>query len=189
MRKFGIDISKWQKGLSLAQAQKEGVQFAILKAGGSDAGHYKDACFESFYLQAKTLGMPVGAYYFGRDLTVGQAEASAEHFIELLSCKQFEYPVYIDLEAPAPSTRKGNTDATIGFRYSPGETYMNTKQERWVINYDAPVIKMQHSFGIRGLLGGDYNYNYTELEIDKRFWLPMSLGSINTRIRLGAQWN
>ena len=81
------------------------------------------------------------------------------------------------------------TDATIGFRYSPGETYMNTKQERWVINYDAPVIKMQHSFGIRGLLGGDYNYNYTELEIDKRFWLPMSLGSINTRIRLGAQWN
>ena len=40
MRKFGIDISKWQKGLSLAQAQKEGVQFAILKAGGSDADSY-----------------------------------------------------------------------------------------------------------------------------------------------------
>lgn len=88
-----------------------------------------------------------------------------------------------------PLKKINYTEATIGFRYSPGETYMNTKQERWVINYDAPVIKLQHSFGIRGLLGGDYNYNYTELEIDKRFWLPMSLGNINSRIRLGAQWN
>lgn len=114
MRKFGIDISKWQKGLSLAQAQKEGVQFAILKAGGSDAGHYKDACFESFYLQAKSLGMPVGAYYFGRDLTVGQAEASAEHFIELLSGKQFEYPVYYDVEgAMLTKTNKAELTAIV----------------------------------------------------------------------------
>ena len=114
MATFGIDISRWQKGLSLAQAQKEGVQFAILKAGGSDSGHYKDACFESFYLQAKALGMPVGAYYFGRDLTVGQAEASAEHFIELLSGKQFEYPVYYDVEgAMLTKTTKAELTAIV----------------------------------------------------------------------------
>lgn len=99
MQKFGIDISRYQKGMSLSTAMKEGVQFAIIKAGGSDAGHYKDSCFESFYLQAKQLGLPVGAYYFGRDMNVAQAKASAKHFVELLKGKQLEYPVYYDVEA------------------------------------------------------------------------------------------
>ena len=113
---FGIDISRWQKGLSLAQAQKEGVQFAILKIGGSDAGHYKDACFESFYLQAKQLGMPIGAYYFGKDMNVSQAKASAEHLIKLLNGKQLEYPVYYDVEAKMLTLSKSElTDVVNAF--------------------------------------------------------------------------
>lgn len=116
MKKFGIDISRWQKGLSLAQAQKEGVEFAILKIGGSDSGHYKDACFESFYLQAKSLGMPVGAYYFGKDLNVAQAQNSADHLIELLNGKQFEYPIYYDVEAKMLSLSKQQlTDVVNAF--------------------------------------------------------------------------
>lgn len=81
------------------------------------------------------------------------------------------------------------TEATVGFRYAPGESYINTKQHRWPLNLDAPVFRLQHTMGFRGLLGGEYKYNFTEGEIFKRFWLPMSWGSFDARIKFGAQWN
>ena len=36
---FGIDISNWQRGLSLKQAKNEGIQVSVLKAGGADGVH------------------------------------------------------------------------------------------------------------------------------------------------------
>jgi hypothetical protein len=81
------------------------------------------------------------------------------------------------------------TEATVGVRYAPGETFINTKQHRWPINLDAPVFRLQHTMGFKGLLGGKYNYNFTELEIYKRLWMPMNWGKLDTRIKAGAQWN
>ena len=81
------------------------------------------------------------------------------------------------------------TEATVGVRYAPGETFINTKQHRWPINLDAPVFRLQHTMGFKGVLGGKYNYNFTEAEIYKRLWLPMNWGKIDTRIKAGAQWN
>ncbi len=81
------------------------------------------------------------------------------------------------------------TEATLALRFSPGETVLQTKQRRRTMHYDTPVIRLQHTIGIKGLLGGQYNYNYTELEMWKRFWMPMSFGYIKARGRLGAQWN
>ncbi len=81
------------------------------------------------------------------------------------------------------------TEATAGIRYAPGETFINTKQHRWPVNLDAPVIRLQHTMGFKGVLGGQYNYNFTEGELYKRIWVPMSWGKIDTRIKFGAQWN
>ncbi len=81
------------------------------------------------------------------------------------------------------------TEATFSLRFSPGETIFQTKERRRTLHYNAPVIRLQHTVGMRGLLGGQYNYNYTELEAWKRFWLPMSFGAMKIRLRMGAQWN
>ena len=81
------------------------------------------------------------------------------------------------------------TEATVGLRYAPGETFINTKQHRWPINLDAPVFRLQHTMGFKGTLGGQYRYNFTEGEIYKRLWMPMNWGKIDTRIKAGAQWN
>ena len=81
------------------------------------------------------------------------------------------------------------TEATVGFRYAPGETFINTKQHRWPLNLDAPVFRLQHTMGFSGLLGGQYNYNFTEAEVYKRFWMPMNWGKLDIRIKSGAQWN
>ena len=81
------------------------------------------------------------------------------------------------------------SEATVGIRYAPGETFINTKQHRWPLNLDAPVFRLQHTMGFDGVLGGQYNYNFTEAEVYKRFWLPMNWGKMDWRLKAGAQWN
>ena len=81
------------------------------------------------------------------------------------------------------------TEATVGFRLAPGESYVNTKQHRWPINLDAPVFRLQHTMGFDGFLGGNYRYNFTEGEFYKRLWLPMNWGKFGVRAKFGAQWN
>ena len=60
----GIDVSRWQGVIDWKAVKADGVEFAIIKAGGSDAGFYKDRTFEQNYAGAKENGISVGAYYF-----------------------------------------------------------------------------------------------------------------------------
>lgn len=80
------------------------------------------------------------------------------------------------------------TELNAELRFAPGETFINTKQRRLKINLDAPVFTVSHTMGIKGFLGGDYSYNYTEASIYKRFWMK-SWGKIDTYVRGGIQWN
>ena len=82
------------------------------------------------------------------------------------------------------------TTAELGvtLRYAPGETFVNTKQRRVPVSLDAPVFTLSHTTGFTGLLGGDYNFNLTELSLYKRFWFG-SWGKLDVTARAGAQWN
>ncbi|MGL5957350.1 MAG: DUF5686 family protein [Phocaeicola sp.] len=80
------------------------------------------------------------------------------------------------------------TQASLSFRYVPGETFVNTKQRRIPTSKDAPQFTLSHTTGFKGLLGGDYNYNITEVSIYKRFWIT-SWGKLDVSIKGGAQWN
>ena len=114
----GIDVSAWQGIIDWKSVKNAGIQFAIIKAGGSDDGIYTDSKFERNYEQCKAYGIPVGAYYFigPSCITKADGEADAERFVKLLKGKQFEYPVYVDIEPPLkPANRKYNTDAVIAF--------------------------------------------------------------------------
>ena len=80
------------------------------------------------------------------------------------------------------------TEATLGVRYAPGEAFVNTKQRRLPINLDAPVFSLSHTFGLNGILGSEYKYNFTEAGAYKRLWLG-SWGNIDTYLKGGVQWN
>jgi len=80
------------------------------------------------------------------------------------------------------------TEVTAKLRYAPGETYINNKLRRRVINLDAPVFSVSHTMGFDGVFGGQYSYNYTELHIYKRFWLS-SWGKLDISLKGGMQWN
>lgn len=116
----GIDISHWQGKIDFQKVKDSGIEFVIIKAGGSDGKNgtrYKDVNFESYYRDAKAVGLAVGSYFFtGKQcINAEQGIQDALYFINLLKDKQFEFPVCIDVEAQSPVDRKGITDATIAF--------------------------------------------------------------------------
>ena len=79
-------------------------------------------------------------------------------------------------------------EVSLAFRYAPGETFVNTKQRRIPVSFDAPVFTLSHTAGFKGVLGGEYNYNLTEIGLYKRFWFS-SWGKIDMFVKGGAQWN
>ncbi|MBQ8225050.1 MAG: carboxypeptidase-like regulatory domain-containing protein [Bacteroides sp.] len=80
------------------------------------------------------------------------------------------------------------TEANVTLRYAPGETFVNTKQRRIPVSLDAPIFTLSHTIGLKGVLGGEYNFNLTEISLRKRFWFG-SWGKLDITARAGAQWN
>lgn len=117
MTRQGVDVSHWQGDIDWEQVKASGIDFVIVKAGGSDAGFYEDSKFRENYEAAKAVGVDVGAYYFVGKYCKSYEDgvADAMRFIAMISGLQFEYPVYIDFEAPDASDKEGNTEACIGF--------------------------------------------------------------------------
>ena len=100
---LGVDISQYQKGINLSKAKNEGVKFAILRAGytgyGNGVSKAKDTEFETHYKNAKNNGLGVGAYWFSCANTYAKGVSEANWMYEnCLKGKQFEYPIYIDVE-------------------------------------------------------------------------------------------
>ena len=113
----GIDVSKWQGEINFNKVKSAGIEFVIIKAGGSDNGFYKDSYFEKNYEKAKAAGLSVGAYYFvgKRFQGIEAGVADAQRFIEIIKGKEFDYPVWLDLEAPDFRYKDDNTEAAIAF--------------------------------------------------------------------------
>lgn len=124
----GIDISHWNVVKDFNQVKASGIDFVILKAGGSDAGFYTDVQFENYYRLAKLAGLDVGAYYFAGKNFYGwkSGEADAMRFARIIKDKKFEYPVYIDIELTSTASNmvEKATDAAIAFcRYMEDQGY------------------------------------------------------------------
>lgn len=98
--KYGIDVSRWQKGFDLKRAWNEGFSYVIIKAGGADTSNkvpYKDSQFENFYTQARAGAWKIGAYFFGNAFSTADAVNEANAFIQYLQGKAITH-VYYDVE-------------------------------------------------------------------------------------------
>ena len=112
-----IDVSHWNGSINFNTVKNSGIWGVIIKAGGSDAGLYTDPKFEENYKAAVSAGLHVGAYYFvgKKCVTAADGTADANRFMTMLKGKRFDLPVYMDVEAPLPATKTGNTQAAIAF--------------------------------------------------------------------------
>lgn len=117
MNKKGIDVSRWQGTIDFEKVASSGIDFVMIKAGGSDAGFYTDRNFLYNYDNAKSVGLPVGAYYFAGSNSYGTEAGmnSAEHFLSIINGLSFEYPVVLDMETTDPTRKEEATDFCIAF--------------------------------------------------------------------------
>ena len=114
----GVDLSH-HNGYVDFEALSKSVDFVIIKSGGSEKKghrHFTDIMFEDYYRQAKKAGLKVGCYFFaGSDLNERNAIDDAEYFWRIIQGKQFEYPVFLDIEAQTPANKFTTTQAAIKF--------------------------------------------------------------------------
>lgn len=103
----GIDVSKWQGAIDFQKVKNSGIEFVIIRVGYGTSG--KDAYFETNYKKAKAAGLHVGAYWYSYANGFKEAGKEADAFLRALAGKQFDYPVYLDME------EKSQLNAGINF--------------------------------------------------------------------------
>ena len=103
MSKRGIDVSVWQGDIDFNAVKASGVEFVIIRAGYGIG--CKDKWFEQNYRKAKTAGLDVGAYWYSYANFAGEASLEAQSCVNILSGKNFEYPIYFDLEEKSQLNR------------------------------------------------------------------------------------
>lgn len=95
--KRGIDISYCQGQPDFAKLAKS-VDFVIMQAGYGRYSSQKDTTFERNYSQCKKYGIPCGVYWFSYAKSAAEAKLEAAACLEVIRGKQFEYPIYFDVE-------------------------------------------------------------------------------------------
>ena len=94
----GIDVSVHNGDIDWQKVKADGIGFAIIRAGYGKLESQKDQKFEQNYAGAKAAGIPVGAYWYSYAMDEDEARQEADVFLSVIKGKQFEMPVYFDLE-------------------------------------------------------------------------------------------
>ena len=118
MRSKGIDVSEHQGVIDWAKVAKDGVQFAVIRAGYGRELSQKDKQFERNYAGAKAAGIQVGAYWYSYANSVERGEQEARTCLKVLEGKCFELPIFFDQEyekSILALSNKTRTDIVLKF--------------------------------------------------------------------------
>ena len=192
----GIDVSFYQGEINWYDVRDE-VTFAIIRIG--QGTRIIDEQFENNYNGAKDAGVQLGAYLYCDSTDVAGAEAEANQVLQLLSGKQFEWPIYYDIEGDALNgdvngmattfcsiLQQNNYFCGIYSSASPLSTQFSqevlSSYAIWVANYDVEQPSFDGEWGIwqytssgsvNGISGNvDMDYaqiNYADIIISKGF--------------------
>lgn len=91
MELYGIDISNHQSGIDLSKLKN--VDFIIMKA--TEGWKWTDPSFKNLYEQAKSLGKPLGTYYFARPANNNARDDARYYVSEVKKVQGDTKPVYI----------------------------------------------------------------------------------------------
>ena len=94
----GIDVSAWQGAIDWNAVKAAGVDYVIIRAGFGKFSDQIDKYFEANYAGAKAAGLGVGAYHYSYAVNVQDAKQEAQVALGWLAGKQFDYPIYFDME-------------------------------------------------------------------------------------------
>lgn len=106
---FGVDVSEHQDGMSLKQAKREGIDFAILRLCD---GTYRDRTFRSHLADAESAGLLVSTYWYLRAPSEGSTIAQQVDVIDQQMGGRRDLGVWIDVESVS-GNRKLLTGADV----------------------------------------------------------------------------
>ena len=118
MRSKGIDVSEHQGVIDWAKVAKDGVKFAVIRAGYGRELSQKDKYFERNYAGAKAAGIKVGAYWYSYANSAERGEQEARTCLKVLEGKHFELPIFFDQEyekSILALSNKTRTDIVLKF--------------------------------------------------------------------------
>lgn len=95
-----IDISEHNGNINFALLKQSDVKGVIIRIGwiGNKENHTLDKKFEEYYSQAKYYGLKIGFYVYSYCNTVLSLLSGTNWVIDKIKNKQFEMPVFLDLE-------------------------------------------------------------------------------------------
>ena len=108
--RVGVDVSKWQGGITWSKVAAAGIDFAVVRCGyGSNKKAYDDAYFATNVSGATSAGIDVGVYLYSYATTVAAARSEAKHALRVLSAASLDanslaLPVFLDMEDSSQSS-------------------------------------------------------------------------------------
>lgn len=99
--KIGIDVSGYQGEIDFEAVKNAGVEFAIIKVGGTlgiDAEYYVDSKFKRNIEGFNKVGIPVGIYFFSYAPSKESAIKDAEWVYEQIKDYKVDLPIVYDWE-------------------------------------------------------------------------------------------
>ena len=117
MATLGIDVSEFQGRIDWDEVKRDNIHFAILRAGYGRFQNQRDRYFERNYRETKRIGLPAGVYLFSYATTTEDAREEARNLLRWLEGKEFEYPVYYDMESQSQASlsKRELTDVAVAF--------------------------------------------------------------------------
>lgn len=94
----GVDISHYQKGLTIRQIRDAGKEFLIIKLTEGD--YLVDSAAFGFYHEAFTTDFPVGCYCYSHAVTKEQARREAEFLLKTINGFPMPCGIFLDVEEP-----------------------------------------------------------------------------------------
>ena len=94
----GIDISEFQDNINYDKLKSDGIEFVIIRCGFGKNEWQKDNLFEQHYANCRRVGLKVGAYLYSYANTIDGAKLEAENCLKFIDGKQFELPIFYDVE-------------------------------------------------------------------------------------------
>ena len=101
------------------------------------------------------------------------------------------YAVFDRINADGSLTSLDHYDMTeleLNFRYGYNEKFYQTRTQRIPITYDALIFNINHVMAKKGFLGSSYNYQRTDIGLQKRFWFS-AFGYVDFIAKAGKVWN
>lgn len=99
--KIGIDVSGWQGDIDFEKIKNAGVEFIIIKVGGTkgtDGEYYVDSKFLQNITKANEYDIDVGVYFYSYANTDTLAKKDAEWLLEQIKPYKVNLPIAFDWE-------------------------------------------------------------------------------------------